>query len=121
MKKSSSSSGGMTIGQMCDDAFAIAEEKGFHKQVWTEEEKDLMLKLALIGTEVSEAIQEVKRNGLNCDTKKLVAEELADIIIRVGDLSRIIGIALEREVNIKMLRNKMRKENYGTPKECGKC
>lgn len=76
------------------------------------------LKLALIHSEVSEALEDARKGNL----VTLVGEsgkphgfpsELADIIIRVGDLAGAIGIDLDREVQKKMAFNAGRPRMHG--------
>lgn len=68
----------------------------------------LMEKLALIGTEVAEAIEAVRVGDRNN-----FAEELADIVIRVGDLAEASGVYLEQAILTKMGMNITRPTRHG--------
>ena len=76
-----------------------AKNKGFHteKEQWVLQEAVM---LALIGTEVSEAI-EAHRVG---DMENL-EEELADIVIRVFDFCGLNDIDIEKAIKNKMTKN----------------
>ena len=72
----------------------IAEEKGFHKahEVDGKSWVQAVIKLALINTEVGEAIQELRKGqGFTEDFES----ELADILIRLLDLAEECGTDLE--------------------------
>lgn len=66
-------------------------------------------KLMLIVTEVAEACEEF-RKGHNLDK---FGEELADIIIRVGQLGIGLGIDLDDAVSQKLKANKTREHQHG--------
>lgn len=68
-------------------------------------------KLALIHTEVSEAM-EAHRDG-NVDGKHGIAEELADTIIRVLDLAAYLEINIDQEVANKQVANSSRPHMHG--------
>lgn len=87
-----------------------AVEKGFWQAPETEREKVLheATALALIGTEVSEAIEAHRC----CDDANL-REELADIVIRVMDYCGYAGIDLEAEIAAKMEKNLNRPPKHG--------
>jgi NTP pyrophosphatase (non-canonical NTP hydrolase) len=104
----------MTINELVGESFATASLKGFHDGLPFDRNGSLV-RLALIHTEVSECTQEVKRNGLS--NRDAIADELADILIRVGDLAGTLDLDLEQAVRIKMLKNLGRPKKYGTPEE----
>ncbi len=91
------------INQLCQKAFEIAKSKGWH-----DEERETGTQLALIHSEVSEAL-EADRKG---DSENFV-EELADVCIRVFDLCGSKGIDLEKAILDKMERNKSRSYKHG--------
>lgn len=109
----------MTIAEMQLDAWATAEAKGFHDTrgaVIMARERALIL-LALVHTEVSEVAQELKRHGTARPLK--IAEELADVLIRVGDLAQCLGLDVEDATQRKLAENARRPHLYGTPWEGG--
>jgi NTP pyrophosphatase (non-canonical NTP hydrolase) len=66
-----------------------------------------LVKLALIVSEVGEAIESVRANDTH------FAEELADICIRVFDLAAARGHDLEDAIITKMQRNASRPHMHG--------
>lgn len=64
--------------------------------------------LALIHTEVSEATE-----AFRADDKANFAEECADILIRVLDLTTGLGIDIETVINAKLEKNKQRGFKHG--------
>ncbi len=113
----------MTITEMQDQAWAIAEQKGFHEDRTNDGRDDTLVRLCLIHSEVTEAVQLVKKHWAPdalCVTSEgslldQFGAELADILIRVGDLAGCVGVDLERHVREKMEKNKVREYLYGTP------
>ena len=92
-----------SINQLCDEAYATARSKGWH-----EEERETGTLLALVHSEVSEAL-EADRKG---DQEKF-EEELADVLIRIFDLCGSKGIDLEDAIETKMEKNKARSYKHG--------
>lgn len=86
------------------DVHATAQSKGWH-----DEPVPLPVHLALIHSEVSEAL-EADRKGFG--TEK-VAEELADVVIRVMDTAAAHGLDLAGALISKMARNKAREYRHG--------
>ena len=91
------------INALCKDAYETAVSKGWH-----DEERETGTMLALIHSEVSEAL-EADRKG----DEENFAEELADVCIRVFDLCGLKGIDLEDAIFLKMNRNKGRSYKHG--------
>jgi NTP pyrophosphatase (non-canonical NTP hydrolase) len=91
------------INNLCKEAYMIAKSKGWH-----DEPRETGTLLALIHSEVSEAL-EADRKG---DHENFV-EELADVCIRIFDLCGSRGIDLETAISKKMERNKMRSYKHG--------
>jgi len=69
---------------------------------------ELGCKLALIHSEISEALEAVRHRDF-----ENFQEELADAIIRILDLTGGMGIDIEKAVKEKMERNKMRGYRHG--------
>lgn len=93
----------LTINELCIQAFETAKSKGWH-----DEPRETGTKLALIHSEVSEAL-EADRMG----DQENFAEELADVVIRVLDLCGSMGINLEKAIAEKMEKNKDRSYKHG--------
>jgi len=94
----------INLGRLTLECHAYAKGQGF----WdvAPEEHIVPAKLMLIVSEVAEAM-EAHRNH------QVMAEELADIIIRVCDLAGARGINLEEAVLLKMEHNKTRQHLHG--------
>lgn len=78
----------------------------------------LAAKLALIHSEVSEALEDLRKGAMETtveDSGKPVGfpTELADIVIRVADLAGYLGIDLGYEVDRKMEYNTSRPKMHG--------
>jgi hypothetical protein len=97
---------------MISAAWLVAEVQGFHTQL---DRDQTMIRIALVGTEVSEALQEIKRHGM--DGIEACLGELADVQIRLADLVGMLGAAAQfpRIVREKQLANLQRPSKYGTP------
>lgn len=107
----------LTIRDLCRQAWAMAEAKGFHEGQPADRTHTL-LRFCLIHSEVSEAVQVVKRHGVGGDVVRgVLAEELADVLIRLGDLAGGLGLDLTEAVQAKMGINAQRPHGYGTPAE----
>ncbi|MEH7122089.1 MazG nucleotide pyrophosphohydrolase domain-containing protein [Bacillus sp. JJ1773] len=91
------------INQLCEQAYETAKSKGWH-----DEPRETGTLLALIHSEVSEAL-EADRKG----NHENFAEELADVCIRVFDLCGSKGIDLENAILKKMEHNKGRTYKHG--------
>jgi len=65
-------------------------------------------KLALIHSEVSEALASYRNDGM-----LHFGEELADIIIRTEDLAEAVGYSIDTEVEKKMKANEARPYKHG--------
>ena len=113
----------MDLQAMAETAWQIAEDKGHHENLSAIPLREATLvRLALVHTEVSEAVQHVKRHGMPPNTTYLqgdLAEELADILIRVGDLAEGLGIDLGLAIMKKFAKNRERPMYFGTPQEAG--
>jgi NTP pyrophosphatase (non-canonical NTP hydrolase) len=79
----------------------LAHENAVKKGFWDKSE-NIGEKLMLIVTEIAEAMEEYRKKDFNID---LFAEELADTVIRICDLSGKMNIDLDSQVQKKMLKN----------------
>ena len=108
----------MHLHEIQQDAWQTAHEKGLHANLQPLPEREqTLIRLALIHTEVSEVTQIVKRYGITYERLGLVAEELADTIIRIADLAQCLGLDLDAAVTVKLEANRERPYAYGTPWE----
>ena len=94
------------INTLCEDAYFTAKSKGFYE----EGQVNLGERTALIHTEVSELLQELRNPILDKDR---AAEEAADIILRVASLCKHLDLNLGAAVNKKRRLNKLRPRMHG--------
>jgi NTP pyrophosphatase (non-canonical NTP hydrolase) len=87
----------MSINKLAEQNYDWVERMGWHN-------KTVLEALALVASEVGEAINECRGDQ---PTPEL-AEELADIVLRVLDIAHWQGIDMEKELKSKMLKNKRR-------------
>lgn len=108
-----------SLNDIVHEAWTIAEDKGFHadRAVMDDGRMCVLYRLCLVHTEVSEASQVVKRHGVTPQSLPDIADELADVVIRVADLACCLGIDLGECVEAKLARNRERPHLYGTPQE----
>ncbi|WP_163538289.1 MazG nucleotide pyrophosphohydrolase domain-containing protein [Gracilibacillus sp. YIM 98692] len=92
-----------SINQLCNEAYQIAKSKGWH-----DKPRETGTILALIHSEVSEALEADRKKD-----QENFEEELADILIRIFDLCGSRNIDLEDAVLTKMERNKGRSYRHG--------
>ena len=131
----------MTIHEMQQQAYALAEDKGLHTDLREEEPRQATLvRLALMHTEVTEALNEltepllalmhllmlhrqisqatqIVKKQLLPEARDAFAAELADIVIRTGDLAGCVGVDLQQAIVKKMAFNATRPYQFGTPGE----
>ena len=112
----------MSINEMAHGAYKNSTLKGFHDEYMklntfigdrpelaqTLHDMHVSQHIALIQSELSEGLE-----GLRRGDKDNFAEELADAIIRIGDLATMCGINLEEEVITKMRINESRPRKHG--------
>jgi len=95
----------------------IANSKGFHKNdeayncIDGGREHLILAWLALVTTEVSEAVEAIRHGDMDN-----YAEELADIVIRVFDIAYQTDVDLEKAIVEKMAINKKRPHMHGGKK-----
>jgi NTP pyrophosphatase (non-canonical NTP hydrolase) len=111
-----------TLRQLQAEAWEINEAHGFHDGI---DARSFVEKLALIHSEVSEALEEwraghafteVYYGGVDHLKPEGIPIELADVVIRVLDLAAIYDIDLEDAVLTKMAFNRGRPFRHGGKK-----
>lgn len=95
------------MNELVKQAHDYAVDKGFWYD-YGNDAKSLIVKLALISTEVSEAIEDVRTAN-----RTHLGEELADIAIRLADFAGALDIDLDDEINKKMEKNLGRPYMHG--------
>jgi len=78
---------------------------------WSDSEYKIPAILALIHSEVSEALEDYRK-----DNREHFAEEIADVMIRCLDLCAGQNIDIEKEILAKMEKNKLRGFRHGGKK-----
>jgi NTP pyrophosphatase (non-canonical NTP hydrolase) len=87
----------MKINEIAEKNYLWVEKMGWHNKTTLEA-------LALVASEVGEAINECRHEK----PSEAFGEELADIILRVLDISHWQGIDIENEILKKMSKNEIR-------------
>jgi NTP pyrophosphatase (non-canonical NTP hydrolase) len=87
----------MKINEIAEKNYQWVEKMGWHNKTTLEA-------LALVASEVGEAINECR----NDKPTEAFGEELADIVLRVLDISHWQGIDIEKEIIAKMIKNEQR-------------
>jgi NTP pyrophosphatase (non-canonical NTP hydrolase) len=96
------------LSELQQRAWEIADENGFHPGPDGADTRDRTEILALVHSEVSEALEADRAND-----DALYAEELADIVIRVLDHAESEEINLVAEIEAKMDVNEDREHKHG--------
>ena len=119
----------MTITDLLKDAHGTSKEHGWWDDYFTATEfgpaynmakirASIPEKLCLIHSEVSEALEDYRVGKLfevpnDKGKPEGLPTELADIVIRVADLSVALGIDLEATIARKLAYNKTRSHRHG--------
>lgn len=104
----------MHLQHIADECHNIALTKGWWENT---PENYIPEKLALIHSEISEALEAYRENqltGMEDDGKPVgLDSELADAVIRIFDLSGYMGIDIEEIIKKKMAYNMTRPHRHG--------
>lgn len=98
----------LSISRLIREAGETAASKGFHDDR-LQEDAEVPRLLCLIHSEVSEAM-EAHRND---EGPVRIAEELADVMIRVGDLAYWLALPLANAIDEKLEKNRNRDWKHG--------
>lgn len=108
----------MYIKEMVEIAHKTAVEKGWH-----DKEVEIPTRLMLIVSELSEAMEDLRSgkpvNQIQWSIKDSIEKpdgfpvELADVVVRIGDLCGLLGIDLEEAIKAKMNYNLTRPHRHG--------
>lgn len=105
----------MTLNELVKEAHSTASRKG-----WWDLEPNIPEKLALIHSEISEALEEFRGGSMTPYRVGTKPEgfpvELADAIIRIADLCGYLQIDLEAVLTEKMAYNATRPFRHGGKK-----
>lgn len=93
----------MTLRSLGAQAWAIAEESGWHGQPHATDGDGQIIRLALIMSEGAEGIEWVRKGK-----RDELGKELADIIIRTVEMAHMEGFDLDDIVAEKMAYNRKR-------------
>lgn len=105
-----------TLNELAQEIHQNAKDHG-----WWYEERNIGELLCLVHSEVSEAMEDYRNSCMTTwmdgDKPCGFPSELADVIIRVLDMSAALGIDIEKEVTQKLAYNKTRPYRHGN-KQC---
>lgn len=108
----------MNLNDWKDQVHALARAKGWYEGRDVSDPNVLGSMLALIHSEVSEALEDVRTGDVHLwfdDNHKPcgVPAELADVLIRTLDLCGALGIDIEEAVGVKHAFNATRSHRHG--------
>ncbi len=108
----------LTISSLVHTAHDAAKAKGWHEGADPDSPVQVLAWLALLHSEVSEAVEDVRRGmlaeGVREDGKPGgLPSELADVAIRLADTCGALGIDLEGAIRRKMAFNATRSHRHG--------
>jgi len=92
------------INAFCLGCHAIARSKGFY-----DEPSEFGTLMALVHSEVTESLEAHRNN----EGDARIAEELADVCIRVFDVCGYLGLDLGQAIIAKMDKNRKRPQKHG--------
>ena len=105
----------LTIAQLQEKCYQASRTAGWYTNVITGEPipVDVPLKLMLIGSEVFEAFDGVRKNQMDdhLPHRTMLEAELADTIIRVMDLAGALGLDMATTITEKMHYNLHRNDH----------
>lgn len=102
---------GFMLNELGKEILAVNLQNGWDVSQpgdWLQTEYKIPAKLALITSEVSEALEAYRKD----DAANFV-EELADTLIRILDLSAGLGLDMDSAVKAKLEKNKTRGYRHG--------
>jgi len=108
----------LTVAGLVHTAHEAAKAKGWHEGADPTSPTQVLAWLALLHSEVSEAVEDV-RKGLLVETVREdgkpegLPSELADVLIRLADTCGALGIDLEGAIRRKMAYNATRAHRHG--------
>lgn len=111
---------GFSWTELIAESHAISIEHGWWEDEDLKDNHVIPTKLALIHSEISEALEEYRSGRLECRKSEGKPEgfaiELADAVIRIADLCGRLGIDLDEAIRIKTEYNRSRPFRHGGKK-----
>lgn len=96
-----------------DTCYLLAKHAGWHDNIDYSDVREVATKLALIHSEVSEALEGARKDTMDSHLtdRPTIEVELADVLIRVFDLAGALGLDLGQAVVRKLAYNTTRKDH----------